>query len=96
MRFSEGTDLVKPPQICSGGATIGRDSANALTEIRPLWLPPWQSKGVIIKLYFEDILTALAGASNHLSAFCHEQRTGAATANMPMAAIIFLITDLSI
>jgi len=37
----------------SGGATPRRARANAVAEIPPSWLPPWQSKVVKIKFYIE-------------------------------------------
>jgi len=49
--------------------------SDALAEMPP----PWQSKVVIMKLYDNNILTALADATNDLSMPCHEQRSGAAT-----------------
>src|SRR6218665_3624720 len=53
--------------------------ANALAEMPPPWLPPWQSKVVIINLYIKIFFTALAAATNDLSMPCHDQKTGAAT-----------------
>jgi len=61
------------PDVSIGSATPGRARANAVAEI-PL---PWQSKVVIIKLYINDILTALADAANERSMPCHKQQTGA-------------------
>jgi len=81
---SEGP-LIAKARVCSlgcvfsGGATPGHTRANALAEIPPPWLPPWQSKAVIIKIYIKIIFTALADATIELSMPCHEQLTGADT-----------------
>ena len=61
----------------NGGATPGRARVNV--EIPQPWLPPWQSKAVVIILYIKIFLTALAGETDDLSIPCHEQRTCAAT-----------------
>jgi len=37
------------------------------------------------KIIYKDILTARADATNELSMPCHEQRTGAATADRPLS-----------
>jgi len=55
----------------SNGVTPGRARANALAEIPPPWLPSCQSKGVIKKIIYQDISTALADVTNDLSMPCH-------------------------
>ena len=41
------------------------------------------------KIIYQDILTALAGATNDLSMPCHEQRTGDASEEKPQYRLCF-------
>jgi len=40
--------------------------------------PPWQSKEVLIKIIYQDILTVLADATNDLSKLCPVMNNGLA------------------
>jgi len=68
----------------SGDANLGRARANAMAGIPLPWLPPWQSKVVIIKFHIMSrYLNCPPDATNDLSMPCQEQWTDAANDREP-------------